>query len=735
MAEDKEKKLKEELEALRQTAKLEGETLGPAQQRLNIAKELVVFAKQHQELLNKEGDILRNVRDIENDIVKAKEILKEAEKDTTGILGKNKDLAAKILADKEKELQATIKINNALGLSGKAMGVIDSLFSKVGLDSSGILKNTQAQLIQLEKEGKLRDGIAGKLQGMKSLMGEIGKQIKGSLTDPLTYLAIGLDYSSQIKTIRQELGIAYSDAQGLRMEFSKIAADSGNVAINSADISKSFFLISNAVGAGGTALAKTFPGIVEEAAKLNKLMGLSAEATAGFAQGMLQSSKSAKQVKLEAIGATVAVEKELGVRLPIKKILEETGKINGQIRAQLAAQPELIAKAVAQAKALGMTLEEVAAAGNKILQFESSIEAELKAELLLGKEINLERARLAALTGDYETLAKEINKNVGSFSDFTKLNVLQQQALADAVGMTVDQLSNQLLKKENLAKLAEEARAEGNEELARQLEARSAQEKFNDAVMKLKGLFVDIVGGPLSAFIDGFARIMDILGPIISGVAYILESFVKLVTFDFGNMTVLQGIVGAIAASFAAIALKSKAILLYRKGQQVVEGVIMGYKIAQNKLSGVALATESRGLVRGIARAIAGIFRAFSFIPFGLGIPFAIAAVAGMIGLIKSSKADDFVSTGYGKRTLLAPEGAIALNDRDTVIAGTKLFRGDDVISGPAVAQSAPIDYDQMASAMANVQVRSNIQYDSFAARDTSGQVFYGNQAAKSKFA
>jgi hypothetical protein len=28
---------------------------------------------------------------------------------------------------------------------------------------------------------------------------------------------------------------------------------------------------------------------------------------------------------------------------------------------------------------------------------------------------------------------------------------------------------------------------------------------------------------------------------------------------------------------------------------------------------------------------------------------------------------------GYGKRTLLAPEGAIALNDKDTVIAGTNL--------------------------------------------------------------
>jgi len=38
------------------------------------------------------------------------------------------------------------------------------------------------------------------------------------------------------------------------------------------------------------------------------------------------------------------------------------------------------------------------------------------------------------------------------------------------------------------------------------------------------------------------------------------------------------------------------------------------------------------------------------------------------------------VSPGYGKRTLMGPEGTIALNDKDTVIAGTNLF-GDDIES------------------------------------------------------
>jgi translation elongation factor EF-Tu-like GTPase len=39
--------------------------------------------------------------------------------------------------------------------------------------------------------------------------------------------------------------------------------------------------------------------------------------------------------------------------------------------------------------------------------------------------------------------------------------------------------------------------------------------------------------------------------------------------------------------------------------------------------------------------------------------------------------------TGYGARTLLTPTGAVALNNNDTVIAGTNLFKGNDVTSYP----------------------------------------------------
>jgi hypothetical protein len=70
--------------------------------------------------------------------------------------------------------------------------------------------------------------------------------------------------------------------------------------------------------------------------------------------------------------------------------------------------------------------------------------------------------------------------------------------------------------------------------------------------------------------------------------------------------------------------------------------------------------------------------------PLGLAIiPGLIAAAIAAFSMF----GDDIMSpapggTGYGKRTLFGPEGAIQLNDKDTVIAGTNLF-GNDVASEP----------------------------------------------------
>ena len=71
-------------------------------------------------------------------------------------------------------------------------------------------------------------------------------------------------------------------------------------------------------------------------------------------------------------------------------------------------------------------------------------------------------------------------------------------------------------------------------------------------------------------------------------------------------------------------------------------------------------------------------------------IPIILEGVGAIRGVVASFTADDMLSPGksrggYGDRTLFGPEGAIQLNNKDTVIAGTNLF-GDDTVSEPGKA-------------------------------------------------
>ena len=678
-----------------------------------------------------------------------------------------------------KEMEAALKaeevklgeINNAMGLSGQSLKAINHLFGGALGSTDKILENSRKELKDLQSKKLLQEGIGGKLQGLSIISKNVGKSLMKNLTNPLTYIKIALDYSAQINKFQKSMGLSYLQAASLKGEMTEIAAASGNMAINSKKVSETFSALNQQFGTASTTLATMFPEVVEEATKLQHLMGLSAKSTAEFAKMAIVSGKPLKDIKEDTIGAVKAAEAETGARLNIKEVMEATGQVSGQIKAQLAANPEAIAKAVAVAKQFGMELKDIEATSKSLLQFESSIEAELKAELLTGKQLNLEKARLAALTGDYETLAREINEQVGTFADFSQMNVLQQDALAASLGMTSDGLSEQLLKKANLVELAQEARAEGNEELALQLEARSASEKFQDVVTKISGVFSDLVGGPLAGFLDLLGSALSIVGLILQPIGYIAGAVAKVASFDFKNMSVLQGIVGTIATILLGIKGTTMVINGYRKLAQFTEERIQAAKaIGASTTKGQAImdqglvvlgvkraATENivnKGKTRGNVLGIGGMLRAAGkFVlnmfnagttaggigPQSLILPFVMGAIAGGLAaavVAKFSKGDDVVSGGYGTRVLSTPEGSIALNNKDTIIAGTDLMQGDDVISSPAGSVevgSSGLTKEDMMEVMANNT--AVINYDPYAAISVQGGVFYGNQTKKNKIA
>lgn len=97
-------------------------------------------------------------------------------------------------------------------------------------------------------------------------------------------------------------------------------------------------------------------------------------------------------------------------------------------------------KAAINLHKMGVEIGTAARLTQGLLNFEDSINKQMEASVLLGREISLDRARELALMGDIEGSTKEVLKNLGGSAEFDKMNILQKQALAEATGLTVQEL-------------------------------------------------------------------------------------------------------------------------------------------------------------------------------------------------------------------------------------------------------------------------------------------------------
>ena len=87
-----------------------------------------------------------------------------------------------------------------------------------------------------------------------------------------------------------------------------------------------------------------------------------------------------------------------------------------------------------------------------------------------GQEINLEKARQAALQGDMATVADEVLKNTAIMNAFETKNVRAQEAAAKSLGMSRNDLAEMVKEQEQL----ELVRSKGFDDL------KGAQKEYND---------------------------------------------------------------------------------------------------------------------------------------------------------------------------------------------------------------------------------------------------------------
>ena len=559
---------------------------------------------------------------------------------------------------------------------------------------------------------------------MPAFLGKIGSSIKGAFTKAnilqggIALITKGLlDADKATEDLARGLGMSMDAAHEMRGDFADIANSSGNINITTKAVQESQMAMGKSLGTRAALNAED----LETMTNMVKTMGFQHDELVGLEKLSLSQGKSLKSNTNEILGGARAYASRNKLVVNEKEILKEVSNASASLKLSLGGSAQAVAEAAVQAKKFGINLEQAEKIAGSLLDFESSIESELSAELLTGKDLNLEKARGLALAGKSTEAAAAMLEQVGSAAEFGEMNVLQQQDLAKAMGMQKDELAASLIESEALAAMSakegesalqayDRLKASGKtekeivkilgEKAAKNLEAQSNQSKFNAMVEKLKDIFIQ-VGDALMPVFDIFGDIFNIVGPIVGYIGKMV-SFIKplvgpvlLIYGAFKGMELVTK--GMVIAQEALVALKGgelvvnnailssltfqDAILVYKMAKEegitgfkalqvAAEETILGSIIAQG--FGIVKNLVKGGLRLAQSMAIAAAeLMGVSAMTLGIGTAVAVAAAVAGYAVLSSMK-DGVIGPG-GETIVSGPKGSIQVDKEDSMIVGTDL--------------------------------------------------------------
>jgi hypothetical protein len=285
-----------------------------------------------------------------------------------------------------------------------------------------------------------------------------------------------------------------------------------------------------------------------------------------------------------------------------------------------------LSRAAIQAKKLGISLSVVGDVAEGLLDFQNSLNAEMQASVIIGRNLNLQKARELSLTGDMEGLQNEILNIIGDEAEWNEMNFYQRQAMAKALNMNITDLDKMIRKEKEQVTLAGKLADQDLSKMIPEESISAVAEIIAD--MKVFGMeLMEEFGEP---FMEGIKDLVPHIKSILEG----LMGWIQWLGEGPGIMNVIMGIMsGMLAKSVAMMAIQFA--LTYAKG-------------ASNLGVGTLVALAA--------------------MPFVIG-----GLVASIVGMSKS--AGDMFSPANGKTTVSTKEGGLF-----------SLSKNDDLVAAPGIA-------------------------------------------------
>jgi hypothetical protein len=459
-------------------------------------------------------------------------------------------------------------LNRRMGVIGATMaGMKEIPFIK---DLPGISTAFEKVKTQIKELEKAENRIIGKTEAMGIAFKNIGKSMKENLLDPTVIVA-------------SVVGLIVKGFASLNQAQTDFGRETGRTASRWDATSTSVTTLSDYIKTA-TDLTKQLgfqadliftSKTLQEATEMVELMGMSSEEAGKLAMLSKLNGTELKKANESVIKTAGNFNKTNRTAISQKQILSDVANTSNVIAVNLGGNASKIAQANLEARKFGLSLEKSEQIASSLLDFESSISSEIEAELLTGKDLNFEKARLLALNGETAELTKEIGQNQDIISAYTSGNRLQQEAVAKSVGLQREDIAKMIIDQKSQLGLTDEQVQKASGMNVEDFKRLSVQESINKSISKMG----EALAGPLEMLASmaehtGLMKVLFTgLATVITGV--LLGGLVKN-TLQLGTMLGLN-LANAAAATATAeattVGLATPAII---GGIAAVMGAVMG---------------------------------------------------------------------------------------------------------------------------------------------------------------
>jgi|MDSY01.1.fsa_nt_gb hypothetical protein len=413
-----------------------------------INKERIQGLAQAEQSMGSMGSMYSNLNSLEQTRIntalklkdtndKSSEAQRAAANEMASINQKIAGLTSTDIAQRE-ELKGQYEAQEKILGSGEniSQDIVDNLKNQ-NTQANGFADMSQKTKDILQSQHDVLDGIEKTILGTLSTIKTLYGNLQGAFGGVVSAAGVVV---GKIGEVNSELGTSMFQADGVARKAGVLSLVFGDAAQTAKDLSaalgdtnKATFELQASVGLMATNMGISGSEATKLVSSFSMLNGNSTDVALDMSKTSQEFAKQNGIIPAQLMGDLANSAEEFAL----------FGKDGG----------ENILRAAGYAAKLGTNMATLSGIAEGLLDFESSVTKELELGVMLGKNINLNKARELAYSGDIEGATRETLKQLGGVEAFNKMDYYQKKQTADLLGVSVAELQKMNSKMENAGSL------------------------------------------------------------------------------------------------------------------------------------------------------------------------------------------------------------------------------------------------------------------------------------------